>query len=160
MNTQLNSCLSISPFLSSLQQKFDGNSQYKVPLRLISRVRKFGLLGSLSSTSKNLPASTIPAFAQTTSKLPVSLYNVSKAAFCSSQLETSHFWNMKVAEGNSVRRDMITDCADAEEMSRSAILQACEAKKRTRARPMPDAPPWEVVLGKRCEKGKRGRYRL
>ncbi len=48
---------------------------------------------------------------------------------------------MKVAEEYSVRRDESTDCADACEISRSAILQEWEAKKRTSARPMPDAPP-------------------
>jgi hypothetical protein len=44
-------------------------------------------------------------------------------------------------EGNSVLREETTDSAETAEMSSIAILVEYAAKKRTIARPIPEAPP-------------------
>jgi hypothetical protein len=52
--------------------------------------------------------------------------------------------NRKLEEGNSGFRRETTDSPASVEMSRMVILEDWEAKKRTTARPIPDAPPGVV----------------
>lgn len=51
-----------------------------------------------------------------------------------------------MVEGNSVRKEEMTVFAEVADMSRILILVECAAKKRTMARPMPEAPPEDRVL--------------
>jgi len=54
-------------------------------------------------------------------------------------------------EGNSVLREETTDSAEAAEISSIAILVEYAAKKRTIARPIPEAPPADMSENEESE---------
>jgi len=114
------------------------------PIKLTFKVASSGFIGPSPSTpdDSKLPFSVIPAFANTVSIRPCSLYTFSKIAAWLSQEDTSHCSNVTLAYGNS-SRSWLNVCAPVVALISRIVTWMLSWLRKCFVipRPMPDAPP-------------------